>query len=275
MGLLEDVGAILNDAGEGAVDTIGDLNLPPEAGLIGVPAAAFLAPYLNHARLSLGDAYYSPVTNKIKLPSKGGIMAAYPGFLFRPSQVEDLKKIFEYHENREKILSHLLGKNRQARIFRPSLLRERVGRGLGGALMLPLLPLNGALNIADAFNPKATKLVGQHASPAVLAYESNELLKNYPNSHARKVMMKLRKRTREARLLEEITGKRYGIDKFTKADRMKLLQATSHKGKGVSLQTVKFQKAKNMKDALKALIHTSPGKARGFLKGLRKMLGRG
>lgn len=71
---------------------------------------------------------------------------------------------------------------------------------------------------------------GRHFSLGVLGHESNDLL-NIKNKKIKDMHQKSRYLTGETEILKNITGKRYGIDKFTEQDLEKLHKA-SIKSKG-------------------------------------------
>lgn len=71
--------------------------------------------------------------------------------------------------------------------------------------------------IIDQFGNKT----GQHSSLAVLGRESNDVRK-LPLNEVKTSRILMRTSTGEAKLLKDITGKRYGIDEFTPEDLEKL-----------------------------------------------------
>ncbi len=77
-----------------------------------------------------------------------------------------------------------------------------------------VVPLHGEVRTHSG------KIIGNHADLSVLGKESNDVLKNpYLQAYG---LQKVRRVLGEAKLLEKITGKRYGTDKFTNKDLLKL-----------------------------------------------------
>lgn len=81
--------------------------------------------------------------------------------------------------------------------------------------------------------------VGNHASPVVLARESNDL-RHLPYPSSRKVLQGTRDYSTEADMLEGLTGKRYGRDRMNSKDMAKLdkVDATWNTGTSHRLKTM-------------------------------------
>jgi len=113
----------------------------------------------------------------------------------------------------------------------------------------------GMIQINRNFQP-----VGKHFSLGVLGEESNNIL-NETNIKAKNRFQKTRYLTGESDILKNITGKRYGLDKFEKEDIKKLFKANTDNTRfGVH----------NLYKPSKTLIGTGIGALTGGLIGYKK-----
>lgn len=175
---------------------------------------------------ALMDGGYDAQTDKLKIPSKFGIINKWPGLIFRPGQVQNIQDSIRAHELSEKHYgTRAISGPKIVNVSRKNTwgdAAKRIGKGLLWAPASPGRTFGAIHDSVTKLRPGTYTDRGRHYSLAVLGDESNAIVKNFPNTKAQKILTKMRKETGEYELLEHLTGKRFGIDKFTPGDIGKL-----------------------------------------------------